>query len=393
MEAHPVPQNVTAFEFHLIGDMSIKQFSYLAVGMTIAYVTYLLFFSLAPWVAGPIIAISSLTGIAFAFIPIQDRPLDHWAKAFFKAIYSPTKTQWKLSNKKDGSENLAQKDRLEIYYQQVLAPMTPANQPRMPQGAAPAPTPTPQRKEEPKPVQSAPRPGLNKLTPQRPSATVVTQPGPEALPTLTPKKEVVPTDDQLTKTVELAKEAQLVQLKIVEAEKQINYLKSAATVPGSKPATYNLELQKVFENLQTLIQHAQQVSQQLAESNIKEGESGLPTGVKASEVKEIKPTAPKKNLPVLTSSPNVINGIVMDATGNYLENVVVVIHNHDGLPVRALKSNKLGQFTGATPLPAGPYTITLEKDQMNFDTLKVTLNDQVLPPIEVAAKKEGVVAG
>lgn len=83
----------------------------------------------------------------------------------------------------------------------------------------------------------------------------------------------------------------------------------------------------------------------------------------------------------------------MDAAGNYLDNVVVVIHNHDGLPVRALKTNKLGQFTGATPLPSGPYTVTLEKEHMEFDTFKITLNDLVLSPVEVYAKKEGVVAG
>ncbi len=381
MEAHPVPQNVTAFEFHLVGDMSIKQFTYLAVGMTIAYLTYLLFFSLAPWVAGPIIVISALCGIAFAFIPIQDRPLDHWAKAFFKAIYSPTKRRWNFKNKKNPNlkEEEVFKNRLDVYYQTITAPL-PASP--LPQAATPA-----------RPAMSKVQ--LNKLTPQRPPAPVAqSAPAPSAPPVNTaPKPAPIPTDDQLNKTVELAKEAQLVQLKIVEAEKQINYLKSAASTPGAKPATYNLELQKVFENLQTLIQHAQQVSQKLAESNMNEINTGAPTGVKAAEIKEVKPTAPKKSLPVLTSMPNVINGIVMDATGNYIENVVVVIHNRDGLPVRALKTNKLGQFTGATPLPAGTYTITMEKDQLEFDTLRVNLNDQVMSPIEAYAKKEGVVTG
>src|SRR5438477_142716 len=90
MEAHPVPQNITSFEFHLIGDMTLKQFIYLAVGVSIAYLTFIFFYDASPIAATAIIVISATSGAALAFLPIQDRPLDHWVKAFLKAIYSPT---------------------------------------------------------------------------------------------------------------------------------------------------------------------------------------------------------------------------------------------------------------------------------------------------------------
>ena len=38
MDNHPIPQDVTGFQFRLIGDMTIKQFAYLAGGMILAWI-------------------------------------------------------------------------------------------------------------------------------------------------------------------------------------------------------------------------------------------------------------------------------------------------------------------------------------------------------------------
>ena len=40
MDAHPIPQNVTSFQFKLVGEMTLKQFLYLATGMVIAYIFF-----------------------------------------------------------------------------------------------------------------------------------------------------------------------------------------------------------------------------------------------------------------------------------------------------------------------------------------------------------------
>lgn len=99
MQPHPIPQNVTTFQFHLVGDMTLKQFLYLAIGCAIAYFVFVFFSYSYPIIAWPIIVISALLGIAFAFLPIASRPLDYWLGAFLKAIYSPTKRVWKKNNK------------------------------------------------------------------------------------------------------------------------------------------------------------------------------------------------------------------------------------------------------------------------------------------------------
>ena len=58
-QAHPIPQNVTSFEFKLVGDMTLRQFLYLAAGAGVAYVTFLLFAASAPLLAWPIIVVSA----------------------------------------------------------------------------------------------------------------------------------------------------------------------------------------------------------------------------------------------------------------------------------------------------------------------------------------------
>ena len=40
MQQHPVPQNVTQYQFRLVGDMTLKQFLELAGGMLLAYLIY-----------------------------------------------------------------------------------------------------------------------------------------------------------------------------------------------------------------------------------------------------------------------------------------------------------------------------------------------------------------
>ena len=65
---HPVPQNVTAFEFHLVGDMTLKQFGYLGAGLLLAYITFTIVFSRSPIIAIPFMIIFALTGAAFAFL-------------------------------------------------------------------------------------------------------------------------------------------------------------------------------------------------------------------------------------------------------------------------------------------------------------------------------------
>lgn len=341
MEEHAIPQNVTDFEFHLVGDMSLKQFGYLSAGLVWAYLLFVLFGKANSYLIFPLMAVSASMGAAFAFLPIQGRPLDHWLVAFLRAIFSPTQRSFKSDLLRVDDPFF--KRRLSIYLN-ASGLLEPPIQPQ------PSPPPPPQ----PFPKREAPLPA-----------------GPRG-------EQVPPSSDQLKKTVELAKEAQGIQNEILKTEKELRGIKSAAAVAGADPKIFTQKFQQVLTELGQLNQEASQVSQKLAVVTKTAGpRPSLTSTVKAKSI----PTL------TLTSTPSIINGIVTDAQDNYVEGAIVVAHDKQGLPVRALKSNKLGQFIAATPLPPGSYTLTVEKDNLVFDTLQLTLTDQVLKPAIIQAKK------
>ncbi len=318
METHPIPQNVTSFQFKLVGDMTLKQFGYLAAGVGFAYLLFVFLAHDYPLVSWPLIIISALLGIAFAFLPFESRPLDYWLAAFLKAIYSPTKRVWK-KNGKTFKENPLFSSRLIMY-----------------------------------------------LTGEQPQQS--------------PAPHPLPTKEQLQKTVELARQAQQLQIKIIQTERSLGQIKDQAQKPTPIPVDYSQQVNKAMTDLQTFVNQASSVKQQI--------ESVMPTApsIPREKVKIVIPIRPKQTTVALTTFPNVINGIIKDNQSNYLEGVVAVIYDKEGLPVRALKTNKLGQFTGSTPLPNGTYTLELEKDNFSFDVLQIELTGGVLPPLQVTAK-------
>lgn len=429
--AHPIPQNVTQFEFHLIGDMTLKQFLFLAAGLGSGYLIFILFAANLPYLAYPLIAIAVLLGIAFAFLPIHERPLDHWVKAFFKAIFSPTQRKYKaeiltpqdplfygrlkmyLSQVNDGASMAADKPKLDIMAQMAPATQQIVNdtstpppldtpQPQTPihsgqteaqkqtytstpaiqstttsQPVSPAPTTPTYTPVEPKPATGKPSPTI-KLTPPTPVASDQT---PKEIPAV---GMAVPDEASLNKIVEYAKEAQIVQTQIVETERELNNLRTKAAQPGSDQVQFANSFNEILTRLQALTKQASEVSRKISSISTSSSTTANP------KIKVVYPEQKEQETYIaLTSTPNIINGIVTDSMGNYLEGVIVVTHDKEGLPVRALKTNKLGQFIAATPLPNGIYTITLEKESLNFDVLEVELDGKILPPIKIAAKKGG----
>jgi len=88
----------------------------------------------------------------------------------------------------------------------------------------------------------------------------------------------------------------------------------------------------------------------------------------------------------MTSTPNVLSGLVKDSTNHLVEGAILIVKNEAGIPVRALKTNKLGQFIISTPLPVGRYHIEIEKEGLNFDIIEFEAKGEIIPPIEIYAK-------
>lgn len=354
MESHPIPQNVTSFQFKLVGDMTLKQFLYLATGVGSAYLLFVFFAHSYPFITWPLIIISALSGVSFAFLPVGYRPLDRWLAAFLKAIYSPTKRVWRKNNKSFKEDPLFS-SRLVMY----LSGITQNNPESRDSGVS-----------------------------DKSGALSLSEP---LLPIESPilSETPLPTQEELGKTVDLARQAQNLQMKIIQTERTLSQIKQAAQNPTPIPVDYGEQVNKVLTDLQNLVNQASNIKQQIQSvTEPEQSKTELSTAPipPKEKIKIVIPIKPRQTTVALTIFPNVINGIIKDKENNYLEGVVAVIYDKEGLPVRALKTNKLGQFTGSTPLPNGTYTLELEKEAFTFDVLQIELTGGVLPPLIITAK-------
>lgn len=86
--------------------------------------------------------------------------------------------------------------------------------------------------------------------------------------------------------------------------------------------------------------------------------------------------------------PNIIWGMVKDKEGFLLENATLIIRDDNDSPIRALKTNKLGQFISATPLPNGTYKIEVLNSENYFDIINVVLTGKPLKALDFSAVRK-----
>lgn len=202
IQQHPLPQDISSYRFRLIGDMTIKQFGFLAAGIILAVVFY--YSPLPFFFKYPIAFIFLVLGIGSAFVPVQGRPLDQWIIAFIKSIYSPTQYVWRqtsaetqaqtavpptfttatktTSTPKPASAPAAPAKQTPV----SLPEPSPSKQPTSTIQASPAPIP------KPKPVSTPPTPPI-KTEPQK---EALAEPAPPpSIPTETPSPVALPKPD------------------------------------------------------------------------------------------------------------------------------------------------------------------------------------------------------
>lgn len=97
------------------------------------------------------------------------------------------------------------------------------------------------------------------------------------------------------------------------------------------------------------------------------------------------PPAPKMP-PLVKDAPNIINGVVKNHRGELLEGAVVIVKDEMDEPVRALKTNKVGQFIITTPVANGRYQISVAAGGEVFDIMIVNVLGEVLEPLEFTGK-------
>lgn len=437
MEQHPVPQNVTTFQFRLIGDMTLKQFGYLAGGALLAYIFYKL--PLPLFLNWPLAIIFALGGFGFAFVPIEERPMDVWVLSFFKSIYSPTQYIWSRGAVPNP--------------QALIPPPTPAANNglgrQMAPNSTPVPTPT---MIAPAATGATATPGTRRgdilsnifAPPQASGAASATaskshtkSPGlldwlfdlimpiphaggqtvvpahadvpqtafPSTVPAkmdFSPPPTVRSRDEAIAQTAK--KEAE-VESKVEGLKKEL----ASQTIAQSQMQELQQQMAKLQEERDKMEAEIARLKLQsmppalftppLASSGAK------PTGLPAQagtyiatpaaksgpSVRIITPDrAVKAGLPRLTTFANVVTGIVKDGEQNLLPGVLVTVKDKEGVPVRALKTNRLGQFAASTPLTNGTYFLEIEDPRLRytFDRAQITLNGSIVPALEIFAKSQ-----
>lgn len=474
MEQHPIPQDITGFKFKLVGDMTLKQFGELAGGAIIAYLFYAS--SWHPLLKWPLVAFFSFLGIALAFLPIEERPLDIWIINFLKAIYRPTLLVWK----KD-SPALA-------YVSGTPGPVPPAPTPQPTAAAEPQPALAPwpygkEPEEKPKLVEEPEKEKLEEMTttikeekatgaapeaqpPAEPEVTVAvptsaSQPTPPPAPT--PAEQAEPAVPAAPVSIDGLQKLRDAKLKELEEAKVKAYevLRQETPTPQPTPALSGhpyegktvltvedltklreqktaekddqrgKEISEGEEKLSKLQEQSKQLQIKIDELKTKTAGMAVPDAATTSEMEALtqekekltteilalqeslsaarvepltrpayqqprstdnpavrivqKPVEPSPTIS-LTDMPNVINGMVVNEKNMPLDGVIVVIKDKTGNAIRALKTNKTGQFMISTPLGNGTYYLEMEKQGFGFDVLEVTLSGEVLKPLEITAR-------
>lgn len=93
MQEHFIPQDISNYKFHLIGELDLQQFLEIMAGVVLGFLVYKI--GLPGFVTWPLVLLSVGLGLVAAFIPIADQPLSHWLKVFFHLLSAPTKFYWR----------------------------------------------------------------------------------------------------------------------------------------------------------------------------------------------------------------------------------------------------------------------------------------------------------
>lgn len=333
MQQHPIPQNVTQYQFRLVGDMTLKQFLELSSGLLLAYLFFasnLIF--IFKW---PLILLSILFGVGLAFFPIEDRPLDQWILNFLHSIYTPTRFTWRKTNRipRLFLFNAHPPEVVNTITKTIKAPTTSSII---------------------KPISDLSDLETTKISsldsifksfPTQPS-TIDHRPSTISKPTVSVRKLKPATSV-----------AGVVLHTPISEPTAVPKTQPPASPPGG--STIN---SVVFTAPSAIARHS--------------GSEGGTTTL----------TTPKKiTLPASPKLPNLVTGVVVDTNDKLVENAIVQIVSADGIPARAMKTNSLGQFYTSTPLTPSTYVIEVDKDGTTFSPQQIVINNSILSPIELRA--------
>lgn len=440
MQQHPIPQNIIGFQFKLVGDMTLKQFGYLAGGAVIAYFTTKLPYpSIFTY---PVAGLLAFFGFALAFLPIEDRPLDIWIKNFFIAIFSPTQFIYKKMGgelaflkieltRNVASAEIIEKSLKKDRFQDYLKTLSPKDKNIL----------DAIEKQYVNSLDFNVKPldlsGIGSFTSSFAASSPPVQKSVDYRQTASISLADISAQSKIFETVRVrpltqeyqvreimlpqgpgirpsSEEIQSGNLKASFPENQMpdfqqinlgSYTPTKTVLPPPENISEkNSPRQKnavVFESIQDL--REKRKAEELAAAAAAKQKEEEEVQTKLGQIQKTKiaegqftvsqaPTVSFEKAQKITSTPqtpktaNIICGVVIDKNNQQVKGAIVEIKNEKGLTCRTLKTNLIGQFGIATPLPSGRYTIHIEKEEMNFDIVEIILDNRIIEPILIKAR-------
>ena len=335
-QQHPIPQQISSYQFKLVGNMTLKQFFQIAGGTLFSLLFYAS--NLHPAIKWPIVIFFDLFGAALAFLPFEERPLEQWIISFFKAIYSPTAYSWR----KTAKPPVFFKEEAVVPQEHIVAPHG--------------------EKELDKYLQSLPGRGTSVFSKLEEAENTFLSKITELFGGSTPNITSAPaasTVGQQTPT------------------KKPQEMTVPQNIPTAIPQGYKPRVIVEEKSSQPLVQRPSEaktetVAQTFTAQEVISGQAAQ------FSVAAAPPLPPEK--------PNTLTGQVLDAGGKIVESAILEIRDAAGRPVRAVKTNKLGHFIIVTPLQDGRYEIISEKDGLDFEPLTFEATGSIIPPIAIRSK-------
>ncbi len=493
-QQHAVPQNIMSVEFKLIGDLTVRQFTYLAGGIVISFLINKL--GLPVFFRYPIAGVFLLGGIGMAFLPIQDRGLDQWIKNFLVSVFSPQQRVWKknpqlpeyflsdysraikqelvaispsgsrqkvadflnstyinkydsllekeelflkhlnrdvkdfddsslyefpedyavnkimtlnqASNKEKVEEKLKEKITIPIKYnvnlskpKEQISVIMQASHLDLNNQMSELKSLMERLKIDYKKIFEKSSEGQRKIADDiklKNESKMIDR----KLKAISFKAEDI---DKLDVKNSLADEIHQFRQEIRKLKEENQNLENELSkqknlINLSSETNINTDLKKRIDDLEA---EKIKFQDEIFNLPVKKVEPVVVTPVEKLEVvpnfvnnnpqqsiseagkivDTVTPTfATGEDIKLqLTNSANVINGIIKDSNGKFVDGSIVIIKDSADSPVRALKSNELGQFIISTPVTNGDYVIEVIKKGYKFDIISVTMKGQVMPPL------------
>lgn len=397
MKEHAIPQDITGYKFHIVGNMTLKQFAETALGVVIAFFIYKT--NLIAPVKWTLAIFSAALGAMLAFMPIEERPLDHWFLTFFTILYKPTKYYWKKRSKVpeaflyqsnqqtknhiDETDLSPQRreriseylqsvkisapiDQYELYEQQrssQLLSIFNDRELKIDFGRAEKLMKRPKLKVETHSLVGSTEKNDTEQLKVKPIVEVGRPDSRAKRPTadLTPIKTYGTAKRKLMSTDQVAAAIEIPELENIRVED--TQLHSQQQL-GSNAAEINeqaREAKMTYDTHDAFADKPNSTSQALVNKD-------LP-------------------FPIKPTKPNKLVGMVLTPENDLINQATITLRDNAGKPVTAVKSNALGQFFVTSQLPNGTYTIEVSKEDNTFRPLQIVLEGKVVDPLEIRSNE------